>query len=98
MPGNKVRKIEPTAVLPAEKGWIVDMGVNMTGWLEIAVKESPGTVISMRFAEHLMPDRNNIDTASTGIHATGGEQRDFYICRGRGTESWEPRFTYHGFR
>ncbi len=97
-PIRKVRRIQPVAVFQAERGWIVDMGQNMTGWLEIAAQESPGTVISMRFAEHVMPDRKNIDTASTGIHATGGEQRDVYLCRGGGKERWEPRFTYHGFR
>ncbi len=97
-PMRKVRKIEPLAVLPAEKGWILDMGQNMTGWLEIAVQEPAGTVVKMRFAEHLMPDKANIDTASTGAYATGGEQADVYICRGGEKESWEPRFTYHGFR
>ncbi|VGO12672.1 hypothetical protein PDESU_01225 [Pontiella desulfatans] len=98
-PMRKVRKVEPVAVWPAEEGWIVDMGENMTGWLQIAVNEKKGTVVQMRFAEHLMPNRRNIDTASTGIHATGGEQKDIYICRGGGKkETWEPRFTYHGFR
>ena len=97
-PMRKVRRVTPIAVLPAEEGWIIDMGENMTGWLQIAAEESAGTVIKMRFAEHLMPDGKNIDTASTGIHATGGEQMDIYICQGDGKETWEPRFTYHGFR
>jgi alpha-L-rhamnosidase len=97
-PMRKVRKVEPIEILPGENSWIIDMGENMTGWLEIAVSEPADTIIEMRFAEHLMPDRQNIDTASTGIHATGGEQRDIYICRGDEREVWEPRFTYHGFR
>lgn len=95
---RKVRQIKPAAILPAENGWIVDMGENITGWLNIDVQESAGTEITLRFAEHLMPDRQNIDTASTGIHATGGEQQDIYLCRGGAKERWEPRFTYHGFR
>lgn len=97
-PMRKIRRVTPIAVLPAEEGWIIDMGENMTGWLQIAVEEAAGTSVNLRFAEHLMPDGKNIDTASTGIHATGGEQRDVYICRGDGKETWEPRFTYHGFR
>ena len=97
-PMRKIRKVEPVAVLPAEKGWILDMGQNMTGWLEIGVEEPAGTEVKMRFAEHLMPDKKNIDTASTGIHVTGADQTDIYICRGGGVETWEPRFTYHGFR
>jgi len=97
-PMRKIRKVEPIAVLPAEKGWILDMGQNMTGWLQISLAEPPGTAVTMRFAEHLMPDKRNIDTASTGIHVTGADQTDIYICRGGGVETWEPRFTYHGFR
>ncbi|MFK8058658.1 MAG: family 78 glycoside hydrolase catalytic domain [Polaribacter sp.] len=97
-PMKKVRKIEPVAILPAEKGWIIDMGQNITGWLQINVEEKEGTEIKMRFAEHLMPDKQNIDPASTGIHVTGNTQTDIYICKGNGVESWEPRFTYHGFQ
>ncbi len=97
-PMRKVRSVNPIEILPAEKGWIVDMGQNMTGWLAIAVQESEGAVIKMRFSEHLMPDKQNIDPASTGIHVVGNTQTDIYICKGSRTETWEPRFTYHGFR
>ena len=97
-PMRKVRKVNPVAILPAEKGWIIDLGQNMTGWLEINVEEREGTAIKMRFAEHLMPDKRNIDPASTGIHVVGNTQTDIYICKGNKVETWEPRFTYHGFR
>lgn len=97
-PMKKVRAISPIAILPAEKGWIIDMGQNMTGWLEINVEEKAGTEVKMRFSEHLMPNKQNIDPASTGIHVTGNTQTDIYICKGDGVETWEPRFTYHGFQ
>ena len=97
-PMRKIRKIVPVAILPAEKGWIIDMGKNMTGWLQIKVQEKEGTEIKMRFSEHLMPNKQNIDPASTGIHVTGNTQTDIYICKGDGEETWEPRFTYHGFQ
>ncbi|MFC2110028.1 family 78 glycoside hydrolase catalytic domain, partial [Bacteroidota bacterium] len=97
-PMRKVREISPIAILPAEKGWIIDMGKNMTGWLQIKVEEKEGTEISIRFSEHLMPDKRNIDPASTGIHVTGNTQTDIYISKGDGIETWEPRFTYHGFQ
>ncbi|SEQ76964.1 alpha-L-rhamnosidase [Hyunsoonleella jejuensis] len=97
-PMRKIRPIKPISIWKAEKGWILDMGQNMTGWLAISVKEKEGTVVKMRFAEHLMPNKQNIDPASTGIHVTGNTQTDIYICKGDGTETWEPRFTYHAFR
>jgi alpha-L-rhamnosidase len=97
-PMKKVREILPIAILPAEKGWIIDMGQNITGWLQIKIEEKEGTEIKMRFSEHLMPDKRSIDPASTGIHVTGNTQTDIYICKGNGIETWEPRFTYHGFQ
>lgn len=98
-PMRKIRPVYPVSVMATHNGeWIIDMGQNMTGWLQIRVGESRGKAIKMRFAELLMPDGKSIDPASTGIHATGGEQTDIYICKGVGPESWEPHFTYHGFR
>jgi len=47
----------------------------------------------MRFGERLNPDgtvfRDNLRMAL---------QMDTYICKGGGVETWEPRFTYHGFQ
>lgn len=98
-PMKKIKAIPPVAVLPAKDGaWILDMGVNMTGWLQIRANEKRGTQIKMRFAEHLTPDGKMIDTASTGIHVTGSDQTSIYVCKGGGVEEWEPRFSYHGFR
>jgi len=97
-PIRKVRAIQPVAVLPADNGeWILDLGENFAGWIEVRLNEPRGTEIELRFAELLMPGGKEIDSASTGVFATGCEQKDIYICKGGG-ETWEPRFTYHGFR
>ncbi|MDF7822601.1 family 78 glycoside hydrolase catalytic domain [Pontiellaceae bacterium B12227] len=98
-PIRKVRAIRPVAILPAADGeWIVDLGENIGGWLQLRVREPRGTKITMRFAELLMPDGKAIDTASTGVHVTSADQTDIYVCKGGGVEEWEPCFTYHGFR
>ncbi|VGO14014.1 hypothetical protein PDESU_02571 [Pontiella desulfatans] len=97
-PIRKMRAVQPVSAWAADNGdWILDLGENMAGWIELNLDEPRGTEIELRFAELLMPGRKAIDTASTGVHATGVEQRDIYICKGGG-ETWEPRFTYHGFR
>lgn len=75
---------------------IIDFGQNISGWARIRVNAPEGTEIRMRFSEALGSD-GELDTASTGVFATKVEQTDVYICRG-GDETWEPRFTYHGFR
>ena len=56
-----------------------------------------GQKISLRFAEQLTPDGTAVDTASTGGFATGADQQEVYLADGK-PATWEPRFTYHGFR
>ena len=72
---------------------IVDMGQNLAGWARITVQGESGDEIRLRFAEILSPDgsiyRENLRSA---------EATDVYVLRGGGPETFEPHFTYHGFR
>lgn len=99
MPPIKIiEELRPVAITrPRPGSWVADMGQNFAGWVRLRVRAPAGTVIRLRFAEALAPD-GMIDTASTGVFATKVEQTDTYICKGHGIETWEPRFTYHGFR
>jgi len=97
-PMRRIRALKPAKVVPAGgRRWIVDFGQNLAGWVRIVANEPAGTTVTMRFAELLSPDGTSLDTASTGVFATGVEQTDVLICRD-GVTDWEPRFTYHGFR
>jgi alpha-L-rhamnosidase len=73
--------------------FIFDMGQNMVGWIELKVEGEAGSQVKMRFSEALQKDGSlyldNIRSADV---------TDIYTCKGKGTEIWEPRFTYHGFR
>ena len=52
----------------------------------------------MRYSEAL-GDGGDIDQSRIGGFVRSGDcQTDRYICRGDAQETWEPRFTYHGFR
>ena len=97
-PIRRIEELRPIAINEGAPGrYVVDMGQNFSGWARIQLEAQAGTEIQMRFAEALEGD-GNIDTASTGVFATKVEQVDRYICKGKGVEAWEPRFTYHGFR
>ncbi|QYM80675.1 glycoside hydrolase family 78 protein [Horticoccus luteus] len=74
--------------------WIFDLGQNMVGRVRLHVKGTAGQMIKLRFAEMLTAEgllyTDNLRTA---------RQTDFYICRGDPAgETWESRFTFHGFR
>ena len=73
--------------------YLVDMGQNMVGWARLSLKAGAGTKVQMRFAEMLSKDGTIYTTNLRSAKAT-----DTYICHGGGVETWEPHFTFHGFR
>lgn len=98
-PIRAVKTLTPAPTREVAPGvFLVDMRQNFAGWARLHVRAPAGTAIKMRFAETVDPKTGLLDTASTGVFATQVEQIDTYICRGSGLETWEPRFTYHGFR
>jgi alpha-L-rhamnosidase len=78
---------------PHPGAYVFDMGQNFSGWARLRAKSPRGTDIRMRFAEILydngMINRENLRAARA---------EDHYVLKGEGEETWEPRFTYHGFR
>jgi alpha-L-rhamnosidase len=72
---------------------IVDLGQNMVGWARLRVSGQRGTRVRLRFAEML-----EADGALHLANLRGARQLDTYVLSGEGTEHWEPRFTFHGFR
>ena len=86
--------IHPLTVNEPKPGvYVFDMGRNFAGWARIRAKGSVGTTIKLRFAETVMPDgtlnRNSIGPART---------EDNFILKGKGIETYEPHFTFHGFQ
>ena len=91
-----VRRIEERAVsttFAAPSGaTILDFAQNLVGRLRLTVSGPAGTVLTLRHAEvlengelSLRPLRNAAAT-------------DTYVLAGAGAETWEPAFTFHGFR
>ncbi len=93
-PMRVVQALKPVALSELRPGvWVYDMGQNMVGWCRIKVSGAAGTVVSLRHAETLKASGelylDNIRSAKV---------TDNFMLNGKGTEIFEPRFTYHGFR
>jgi alpha-L-rhamnosidase len=73
--------------------YVFDMGQNTSGWARLRVSGPAGAVVKMRFAEMLYDDGM---LNQENLRAARAE--DTYILKGEGEETYEPRFTYHGFR
>ncbi|MDP4208565.1 MAG: family 78 glycoside hydrolase catalytic domain [Bacteroidota bacterium] len=95
--GSPVRvteTIKPIKKFITPKGETVfDLGQNMVGWVQFKLKGAAGTKITLRHAEVLDKDGNfytdNLRTAKC---------EDSYTFKGDGVETFEPHFTFHGFR
>src|SRR5262249_19044771 len=86
--------LKPIAITEPPPGkFSFDMGQNMVGWCRLTVSGRAGTEITLRHAETLKPDGTLYLANLRGAKVT-----DTYTLKGQGTEVWEPRFTYHGFR
>lgn len=93
-PMRVTQQLAPKAVRKLASGrYVVDFGQNFAGWVRLSLSAPAGTRVTMRFAELINADgsvdQSNLRTAWA---------RDVYIAAGGARETWEPRFTYHGFR
>lgn len=95
-----------TQTLHPAKQWMVasgatvcDFGQNMSGWARIKVSGSAGAEITITYGE-LLTHEGCVDQKNISPYIFGPNkfQTDRYILKGGGTETWEPRFTYHGFQ
>ncbi len=95
MPPIKVTQVlKPERISEPRPGvFVVDFGQNFSGWCRLKVKGRAGTTVTLKHAEVLfengLVNQQNLRTAKA---------TDTYILKGEGTEVYEPRFTYHGFR
>lgn len=93
-PVREICELKPKSMAEPERGhWVYDLGQNMVGVARLKTKAPAGTEITLRHAEMLNPD-GTIYTKNL----RGAASVDHYICKGGGTETWQPRFTFHGFR
>lgn len=93
-PVRKVMELPAKEVTEPSPGkWTYDLGQNMVGVVRLKVTAPAGTKIVLRHAEMLNPDGTiYVD------NLRGAPSVDQYTCKGDGEETWEPKFTFHGFR
>lgn len=99
MPPMRVAKeLKPVGITETGPGvYLVDFGENLTGWVETRVRGSRGQTVELQFNEVLKAD-GSLDTQNSTWHTRGRYQTELLILGGDGEETFEPRFTYHGFR
>ena len=99
MPPMKVNEhIQPVKITEPKKGiYLVDFGKNITGWVAFTTRGKKGQTIICNYSEGLNND-GSINPRKSAGHTDGRYQTGILILNGDGDETFEPRFTYHGFR
>ncbi len=93
-PVKEIEEIKPVKVFRTPEGdTVLDMGQNMVGWMRFRLTAPAGTTVTLRHAEVLDKEGNfytaNLRSAKETIR---------YTSKGGGTETFEPHFTFQGFR
>jgi hypothetical protein len=78
--------------LPAPGAYVYDFGQNLSGILRLTVKGKKGQTVKLIPAELLTHQQ------LANQEATGSPYYLSYTLKGEGEETWQPRFTYYGFR
>ncbi|WP_248926958.1 family 78 glycoside hydrolase catalytic domain [Paenibacillus hamazuiensis] len=93
-PVRKAEHLKPAQLIKTPAGeTVVDMGQNMVGWVRFTVRGKPGQEVMLEHAEVLDNDGNfyteNLRSAKQQIR---------YIIGSGEPETYEPTFTFQGFR
>ena len=90
--------IRPVKLTEPKPGvYVFDLGVNIAGWGRLSTRGPRGTMVTLQYNELLNPD-GTVNTQQNSSHTHGRFQTEEFILKGEGVETFEPRFTYHGFR
>jgi alpha-L-rhamnosidase len=93
-PVRAIEEVAPKSILRTPAGeTVVDMGQNMVGWVRLRVQGPAGTVVTLRHAE-VLDQKGNFYTGNL----RKALQTVRYTLSGRGAETFEPHFTFQGFR
>lgn len=92
-PVRRIEELAPISIATAPSGrTIVDFGQNVSGRLRVTVAGETGDAVTLRHAEIL--EEGELCTEPL----RSAQATDRYLLQGGGRESWEPSFTFHGFR
>jgi alpha-L-rhamnosidase len=89
-----IERAPQTLSQPQPGAFIFDLGQNMVGWARLCVRGAiAGQEVRLRFAEVLDADGTLYVESLRGARCT-----DRFVSSGADLETFEPHFTFHGFR
>jgi len=89
-----VDSLTPVSITEPQPGvYVVDAGRNLAGWAAVRVEKMGGKKVTLHFAETVrengLVNQDNLRNAKAEDSFIPADDKPF---------TWEPKFTYHGFR
>jgi len=99
MPPMRIcESVKPVKMWEPKKGvYVFDFGKNITGFTQLKITGKEGQTLILNSNEKLLKD-STLDLKNSHGHTFGRFQKEIFILKGNGEDTFEPRFTYHGFR
>lgn len=95
-PIGVVKEVAAVSVTPFDGGYLYDFGENGAGVCRLTIRGERGQTISLYHGEIIKDGK--MDRESISFDENDYVQKDIYICKGEGVETYTPSFTYHGFQ
>lgn len=93
-PIKKQEIFKPVKIFTTSKGEkVIDFGQNLVGWVKINVKGKTGDTVTLSHAE-VLDKEGNFYTENL----RSAKAQNNYILKGGAEETFEPHFTWQGFR
>jgi alpha-L-rhamnosidase len=93
-PVKKQETFKALKVITTPKGEkVIDFGQNLVGWVQLKANGKAGDSIKLSHTE-VLDKEGNFYTENL----RGAKAQNIYILNGKGTEYFEPQFTWQGFR
>ena len=78
---------------------VFDFGENLSGWVRVTFNSEYIEPIEIKYSEWLSDDgQHTSDCGLQKVNVNEMRHKDVYLPKGKKGESFEPLFTYHGFR
>jgi alpha-L-rhamnosidase len=93
-PIRKQETFKPINIITTPKGeTVLDFGQNLVGFVQVKLSGAPGQKITISHAE-VLDKEGNFYTANL----RAAKQQNTFILKGNSEETFEPHFTFQGFR
>lgn len=93
-PIRKHETFKPVNIITTPKGeHVIDFGQNLVGWVVMKANGKAGDTIAISHAE-VLDKEGNFYTENL----RSAKAEDEFVLNGNGEETFEPHFTFHGFR